>query len=106
MTNEYVLIQDKDLGLGQIAVARSVVDHIVSITVHEDKNIFLAHKKAVRIEENKNVLSVFLEVRVQYGQDVEKVCHQLQDRLQTSLELMIDKKNAEVNIAVVGFKFN
>ena len=106
MTNEYVLIQDKNIGLGQIAVARSVVDHIVSITVYEDENVFLAHKKAVVIEDKGDHLSVYLEVKVQYGQDVERACQTLQEKLQTSLELMIDYKDTEINISVVGFKFN
>ena len=41
MSNEYVLIQAKGDGLGQIAVSNNVINHIVMITVNESKYVFL-----------------------------------------------------------------
>lgn len=106
MTNEYILIQEKTEGMGQIAVNRSVVEHIVTQTVREDKHIFLAHKKAVNIENLNGHIEINIEVRVQYGQNVDKSCQMLQETLQQNLELMIDYKETTINLSVIGFRFN
>ena len=106
MTSNYVLIQEKETGLGQIAVAQSVIEHIVSLAVVENGHLFLAHKKAVDLENKDGQLVVNLELRVQYGQDVDQVCHDFQEYLERNLELMIDYKNTEINISVIGFKFD
>ena len=106
MTNDYVLIQDKDQGLGQIAVAQSVIEHIVALSVMEDGNLFLAHKKAIVLENKSGQLAVNLDLRVQYGQDVDLVCREFQEELRQNLDLMIDYRDTEVNISVIGFKFD
>ena len=106
MTNDYVLIQEKKQGLGQIAVAQSVIEHIVALSVKEDGNLFLAHKKAIVLENKAGHLSVNLELRVQYGQDVDLVCQKFQEELRQNLELMIDYQDTEVNISIIGFKFD
>lgn len=106
MTNEYVLIQEKETGLGQIAVAQSVIEHIVALSVIEDGHLFLAHKKAINLENKDGQLAVNLELRVQYGQDVDQVARDFQEELRRDLDLMIDYKDTEVNISVIGFKFD
>lgn len=106
MSSDYVLIQEKNQGMGQIAIAQSVIEHIVGLTIREDANIFVDSKKAIDIENDEGNLSVHLELRVQYGQDVDEVCLDFQEQLQRNLDLMIDYKDTEINIAVVGFKFD
>lgn len=109
MSNEYVLIQAKGDGLGQIAVSNNVINHIVMITVNESKYVFFDDgnvKKSLSIKNTGTSLVVDLKVRVQYGKDVDRVCKKLQEELQRSIELMVDYKSTEVNLNVVGFKFN
>lgn len=104
--NEYVIIQEKNEGMGQIAVSESVVEHIVRQTVEEDKWVFLATKKAIEIENLDGHLAINIDVRVQYGQNVDFVCSQLQTTLRENLDLMIDYRDTTINFSVVGFKFD
>lgn len=109
MSNEYVLIQAQGDGLGQIAVSNSVINHIVAITVEESEFIFFDDgniKKSMSLSTTNNHLNLNLKVRVKYGKDVDRVCKKLQEDLQTNLELMVDYKATEINLNVVGFKFN
>lgn len=109
MSNDYVLIQAQDDGLGQIAVSNNVINHIVMITVSESKFVFFddgSTKKSLSIKNTGSQLNIDLKVRIQYGKDVDRVCKKLQEELQRNIELMVDYKSTEVNINVVGFKFN
>lgn len=107
---DYLLIQSKDEGLGQIAISTSVINEIIQTAIDQDKNIFLDElrglKTAPAIEFKNNVLEIILKVRVQYGQDVEKSCNNLQKELIKQLELMVDYHNPVINFNVVGFKFD
>lgn len=109
MSNEYVLIQAKDDGLGQIAVSNSVVNHIVAITVSESEFVFFddgSLKKSLSVNTSTDRLKIDIKVRIKYGKDVDRVCKKLQEDLQRNLELMVDHHASEININVVGFKFN
>ena len=109
MANEYVLIQAQDDGLGQIAVSNNVINHIAMITVNESKFVFFddgAAKKSLVIKNTGKQLNIDLKVRIQYGKDVDRVCKKLQEELQQNIEMMVDYKSTEININVVGFKFN
>lgn len=107
---DYLLIQDKNDGLGQIAISTSVINEIIQTAIDQDKNIFLDEirglKTAPVIEYKNNDLEILLKVRVQYGQDVEKSCVTLQKELINQLELMVDYHNPLINFNVVGFKFD
>ena len=109
MSNEYVLIQAKGDGLGQIAVSNNVINHIVEITVKESEFIYFddgSLKKSLAVNIDENNLKVDLKVRVQYGKDVDRTCKILQEELQRNIELMVDYKSTEINLSVVGFRFN
>ncbi|QIK70059.1 Asp23/Gls24 family envelope stress response protein [Erysipelothrix sp. HDW6C] len=109
MTNEYVLIQNKADGFGQIAVSNNVFNHIVAITVNENKNIFFEDgtgKKSLSVSNANGHVNIDLKVRIQYGKDVERVVKALQDELRRNIEMMVDFKNTTINVNVVGFKFN
>lgn len=107
MSNEYVLIQSQGDGLGQIAVANNVINHIVEITVDENEFVFFddSIKKSLTVTDLDKGLVVDLKVRIQYGQNVDKICKKLQEELQRSIELMVEYKNTTVNVNVVGFRF-
>ena len=109
MSNEYVLIQAQGDGLGQIAVSNSVINHIVAITVNESEFIFFDDgniKKSLSVKTTQNHLSIDVKVRIKYGKDVDRICKKLQEDLQRNLELMVDHQANEINLSVVGFKFN
>ena len=106
MSNENVLIQGENVGLGQIVIANSVVHHIVMIAVDESEYVFLDEpvKKSLSIKNAGGHLNIDLKVRIQYGKDVERTCAKLQEDLQRNIELMIDYADTIINITVVGFK--
>lgn len=107
---DYLLIQETDEGMGQIAISLSVINEIVNNAIDRDKNIFLDEIRGIKtapvVEFKEDDLTIGLKVRVQYGQDVEKSCRALQDELVKQLELMIDYHNPIINFNVVGFKFD
>ncbi|HKM23801.1 MAG TPA: Asp23/Gls24 family envelope stress response protein [Erysipelothrix sp.] len=106
MSNEYVLIQAQGDGYGQIAVSNNVINHIVEITMDENEFIYFDEsvKKSLNVT-NKEGLFIDLKVRIQYGQNVDKICKKLQEDLQRSIELMVEYKNSVINLNVVGFRF-
>ena len=109
MANEYVLIQNKDEGLGQIAVSNNVFNHIVVITVSENKHVFFEDgtgKKSLTVNNANGHVTIDLKVRVQYGQEVERAIKALQAELQRSIEMMVDFDDVTINVHIVGFKFN
>lgn len=107
MSNEYVRIQSQGDGLGQIAVSNNVINHIVEITMGENDFIFFddSVKKSLTVSSKEDGLFIDIKVRIQYGQNVDKICKKLQEELQRSIELMVEYKNTTVNLHVVGFRF-
>ena len=107
---DYLLIQEKNEGLGQIAISTSVINEIIQTAIHQDKNVFFDEIRGLKttptIDFKDNNLEVLLKVRVQYGQDVEKSCVSLQKELIKQLQLMVDYHNPVINFNVVGFKFD
>lgn len=109
MANEYVMIQQRSEGLGQIAVSNNVFNHIVAIVVSETKHVFFddgTGKKSLLVRNAEGNVYIDLKVRVQYGHDVERVIKALQTDIQRSIEMMVDFKEVMINVSVVGFKFN
>lgn len=109
MANEYVLMKEKRDNLGTIAISNNVFNHIVSISVNENKNIHFddgSGKKSLIITNNNGHVTVNLKVRVQYGKDVERVVKSLQNELHSLITTMVDFSDFTINVQVVGFKFN
>lgn len=108
--SEYVVIQNVDQGLGKIEVSYSVIDAIIRTLVDEDAAVFLDETRAIKtapsIKLQDGTLVITLKVRIKYGNDVERSCAALQRELKQSLDLMIDYQDPEINISVVGFRFN
>lgn len=107
MSNEYVLIQAQGDGHGQIAVSGNVINHIVEITMDENEFIYFddSLKKSLSVKNTDEGLYIDIKVRIQYGQNVDKICKKLQEELQRTIELMVEYKDTIININVVGFRF-
>lgn len=107
---DYLIIQDKQQELGQIAISTSVVNEIILNTIDQDKNIHLDEIRGLKtipvVELSEESLNILLKVRVQYGQDVESSCKNLREELRKQFELMLDYHNPIINFNVVGFKFD
>lgn len=109
MANEYVSIKDKKDGLGQIAISNNVFNHIVSIVVQENKSVHFddgSSKKSLVITNANGHVTITIKVRVQYGNDVERVIKSLQNELHTTITTMVEFSAFTIDVQVVGFKFN
>ncbi len=108
--SDYVIIQERSEGLGQIAVSQNVVNSIVRNVIEQDENVHLEEirglKTAPTVVINDTVISVSMKVRIQYGKDVESSCLNLKNNLERQLKLMVDYDNPIVEFNVVGFKFD
>lgn len=107
---DYVLIQSGNIGMGQIAISKSVISHIVNEVINRDKSLFLdetrSYKAAPIIKVEGKTLSITLKVRVQYGKNVEVACRNLERELTEQLQFMVDYHDPKINFNVVGFKFD
>ena len=108
--SDYLIIQERSEGLGQIAVSQNVVNSIVRNVIEQDENVHLEEirglKTAPTVVINDTVISVSMKVRIQYGKDVESSCLNLKNNLERQLKLMVDYDNPIVEFNVVGFKFD
>ena len=108
--SDYVIIQERSEGLGQIAVSQNVVNSIVRNVIEQDENVHLEEirglETAPTVVINDTVISVSMKVRIQYGKDVESSCLNLKNNLERQLKLMVDYDNPIVEFNVVGFKFD
>lgn len=107
---DYVVIQNENIGLGKIAISKSVINHIVNEVINRDKCVFLdetrSYKVAPVIKVDGKKLSIALKVRVQYGKNVEVSCRNLERELTEQLQFMVDYHDPNIQFKVVGFKFD
>lgn len=109
MANNPILIPAKGKELGKIVIAPQVVNHIVKITVDEQESAVFedgSGKRSISIKVRDDLINIDLNIKIKYGQNVDKVCQQLQNNIQRNLDLMLDYPHTLVNINVAGFKFN
>ena len=108
MAKEYIQINGEGTD-GVIAISTSVLRSIASYALEEEEGICLNHtrglNKAVSCTINKNVLSIELEAKVDYGYNVSTVCEAAQNRIRQTVYQMTGITPADVDINVVGFNF-
>ncbi|AMC93329.1 hypothetical protein AOC36_04865 [Erysipelothrix larvae] len=108
--SDYLVIQGVDTGLGSVKVSNTVVDSIVRQVIDESTSVFLDETRTIKAAPILNIaedaLQIVLKVRVKYGEDVEHSCTDLQKNLTEALELMLDYRNPDIIINVVGFRFS
>ncbi len=106
----YLIIQEEHEEMGQIAISMSVINDIINNAVTMDEYVHFDEIRGIRtpadVTLNEDGLIIDLKVRVQYGQDVESSCANLQEEIRKQLELMVDYHNPVINFNVVGFKFD
>lgn len=102
-----IKISDNENGI--IALKKDVFASIALIAVQEEKGVILesgAFKKTVvcKIEEDKVKLSIDLKIR--YGQNVQKTCKNVQNRVAKAILDMTEVKADMIDVNVIGFNFN
>ena len=108
--SDYILVQEKEMGLGQISISNAVVTSIIKNVVDAVDHVYLEETRSLKstplVKFEEGNVHINLRVRVKYGQNVESSCLALQKELQQQLELMVDYRNPIINMNVVGFRFN
>lgn len=108
--SDYILVQEKEMGLGQISISNAVVTSIIKNVVDSVDHVYLEEARSLKstplVKFEAGNVHINLRVRVKYGQNVESSCLALQKELQQQLELMVDYRDPIINMNVVGFRFN
>ena len=107
MTQAMIKISDNENGI--IALKNDVFTSIAFIATGEEKGIQMetgAFKKSVtcKIEDNKVRVSVSIKIR--YGQNVQKTCKSVQNRIYKAIQDMTEVKVDMIDVNVIGFNFN
>ncbi|NTW95043.1 MAG: Asp23/Gls24 family envelope stress response protein [Erysipelotrichaceae bacterium] len=102
-----IKISDNENGI--IFLKKDVFTSIAFISLQEENGIQLdkgTFKKAVtcKIEDEKVHISIDLKIR--YGQNVQKTCKSVQNRVSKSIQDMTNVNCNHVDVNVIGFNFN
>ena len=102
-----IKISDNENGI--ITLKNDVFTSIAFIAVQEETGIQIdtgAFKKAVtcKIEDEKVHVSVAIKIR--YGQNVQKTCKNVQNRIFKAIKDMTEVKVDNIDVNVIGFNFN
>jgi len=102
-----IKISDNENGI--IALKKDVFTSIALIAVQEEKGVLIesgTFKKTVtcKIEDEKVRLSIDLKIR--YGQNVQKTCKNVQNRVFKAIQDMTEVKADMIDVNVIGFNFN
>ena len=107
MSQEYIVIKEKNEQSGLIALSKSVFESIAKISVEEVEGCALVDhaKKAVVSRVQNNRLHISVEAKVKYGVNVNRTCEEIQDRVTQSIQLMTNLKCGSVDVKISGFIF-
>jgi uncharacterized alkaline shock family protein YloU len=102
-----IKISDNENGI--ITLKNDVFTSIALIAVQEESGIQVdtgTFKKSVtcKIDDGKVKLSVAIKIR--YGQNVQKTCNNVQNRIFKAIKDMTEVKVDNIDINVIGFNFN
>jgi len=102
-----IKISDNENGI--IFLKKDVFTSIAFISVQEENGIQLdkgAFKKSVtcKIEEEK--VHIAIDLKIRYGQNVQKTCKSVQNRVSKAIQDMTNVKCDHIDVNVIGFNFN
>ncbi len=102
-----IKISDNENGI--IVLKNDVFTSIAFISVQEETGVMLdkgTFKKSVTCKIKENQITIGIDLRIRYGQNVQKTCESLQNRVFKAIQDMTDIKCAIVDVNVIGFNFN
>lgn len=94
--------------LGQVHIQKDVFNAIALTACAEEKRAIIEGQLRKRVTSKivDNQLLIALDVKIQYGQNVNEVSESLQGKISQMIEHMTGFKCSQVNISVIGFDFN
>ena len=109
MAIEYIIIPENKKDNGIIALSKHVLESIAGYAVEEENGCYLNQKTTFRrpvfckIVDNR--LTVSIDVKLQYGLNINATCEAIQNRVHQIVKLMTDIKCDDIKVNVVGFVF-
>jgi len=102
-----IKISDNENGI--IVLKNDVFTSIAFISVQEEKGVQLDNgtfKKAVTCKIKEGKITLCIELKIRYGQNVQKTCTNVQNRVFKAIQDMTEIKCDVVDVNVIGFNFN
>ena len=112
---------EMDNGLGSVTFADEVIATIAGLAATEIKGVAAmsgnvsssigemlgkkAYSKGVKVEVGKEEAAIDLYLTVSYGAIIQEVCKNVQENVRKAIETMTGLKVVEVNVHVLGIKF-
>ena len=104
---EYIVVE-KNNELGRIAVNKSVITSIVELSIQEVENAIVIPstrlKNTTTAKVEKGELSVYIEMNLKFGANVNATCELVQNKVYENLQFMTGLKTKEIMITVVNFE--
>ena len=111
MAIEYIIIPENKKENGMIALSKHVLEAIAGYAIEEeeDNGCYLAPKTTFRrpvfCKVANNHLSISIDVKLQYGLNINTTCEMIQNKVYQVMQQMTDIKCDDIKINVVGFVF-
>ena len=107
-TQDFILLA-KDHEFGQVFIQHSVFKAITLSVVEDTKNIQLFKhigKESILSTIVDDVLSLSLQIKVLYGQNVQKTIYDLQKQIAETIQFMTGIDCQKIDVEVLGFYFD
>ena len=107
MAQEFIVIKEKTEQSGLIGLSKSVFEMIAKISMEDVKGCMLVEnsKRAVSCRIQNNRLHVGVEAKIKYGENVNQLCEEMQQRIAQNIQLMTNLKCGSVDVKISGFVF-
>lgn len=108
VAQDFILL-DKNHEYGQVYIQHSVFKAITQSVLEESKNIELFKqlgKESIVSTIVESALNISLQVKVLYGQNVQKVALDLQKQIADTIAFMTGIECEKIDVEVLGFYFD
>ena len=107
MAQDYVKLNN-DIGIGMIAINKSVFQAIADISIDEIENAVrlpeTRFSKPLQVKIENNRLHVETSINIKYGANVNQTCELLQNKVYENILFMTGFKANKVTVNVSGFE--
>ena len=109
MAIEYIIIPANKKDNGIIALSKHVLESIAGYAVEEEEGCYLTQKTTFRrpvfCKVVDNRLTVSIDVKLEYGLNINATCEMIQNKVAQIVQQMTDIKCDNIKVNVVGFVF-
>jgi len=107
MAQESITLASNESGI--IYLKKDVFSMIALISAKEEKGLVIENTtlhKAVTCKIVDNNIEISINVKMPYGQNVQKMCLSLQSKIRKAVVDMVGIQPVNIEVNVIGFNFN